>query len=283
MIWPLEPEGLRAFAAGRQELLFIEEKAAFLEPQAASILYNDATRPRIVGKRDPRGEVLLPEDVQLEPSDVAIAIAMRLKANGIWDDALEQRLQATRSYRSALLSIAGTGQRTPAVLLFGMSAQHVDQRARGQRCHFGDRLPRQGHVGQARNDASGSANGRRGLEWVGLAHFTKRRHVFQNLGDGTYFHSGLLAIRAAVASGVNITYKILFNDAVAMTGGQPVDGPITPVRIVHQVLHEGVQRIVLVTTTPRVTAPMPDFRLACASSIATAWTQCSASCETSKG
>lgn len=249
LIWPLEPTGLRAFAQGRQELFFVEEKQAFVEPQAAACLYNDAARPRIVGKNDEHQQALLASDQQLEPIDVALAIASRLRANGLADAALEERVQSLRAYRSALTAIvADTGRRLP---YFCSGCPHNTSTAvpdgsvamAGIGCH--------GMAMWAKPRTLVSTQmGGEGLNWVGMHHFSKAGHVFQNLGDGTYYHSGLLAIRAAVASGANITYKILYNDAVAMTGGQPVDGPLSVGAMAQQVLHEGVKRVVVVSDQP---------------------------------
>lgn len=249
MIWPLEAAGLRAFSRGRKELMFVEEKAAFIEEQTATLLYNDTERPRIVGKKDTEGVPLLPMEQALEPIDVAFAIAARLRANGLWDDALEQRLQGLRSYRSAILSIVPGGERRVPYFCSGCphntstSLPEGSVALAGIGCH--------GMAMWAKpNTLISTQMGGEGLNWVGAHHFTKLRHVFQNLGDGTYFHSGLMAIRAAIASGANITYKILFNDAVAMTGGQPVDGQLSVGRVAHQVLHEGAQHVVVVTDEP---------------------------------
>ncbi|HYF57964.1 MAG TPA: indolepyruvate ferredoxin oxidoreductase family protein [Burkholderiaceae bacterium] len=250
LIWPLEPQGLREFAAGKLELMFVEEKAAFTEPQAAAILYNDAARPRIVGKHDEAGRALLPQESLLEPIDVAIAIAERLRANGLADAALEARVAATRSYRSALLAVASPGVKRLPFFCSGCPHNTSTNVPDGSLALSGIGCHGMALWAKPGTTALGTQMGGEGLSWVGLSRFTRTPHVFQNLGDGTYFHSGLLAIRAAVASGANITYKILFNDAVAMTGGQPIDGPISPARIAHQVVHEGVARLVLVSDDP---------------------------------
>ena len=249
MIWPLEPEGLSEFAAGKAELMFIEEKNAFVESQSAALLYNLATRPRITGKSDDAGLPLLASDTLLEPLEVALAIAQRLQANGIWDDVLAARVSATRSYRGALLAVVGAGAKRLPFYCSGCphntstSFPTGSVAISGIGCHGMAIWAKPGTL-------LGTQMGGEGINWVGLHRFTKTPHVFQNLGDGTYFHSGLIAIRQAVASGANITYKILFNDAVAMTGGQPVDGSITPAAIAHQVVHEGVRKVVLVTDDP---------------------------------
>ena len=101
-----------------------------------------------------------------------------------------------------------------------------------------------------RKTGSFTQMGGEGAGWIGESMFSADRHAFQNIGDGTYFHSGLLAIRACVAGGVNMTYKILYNDAVAMTGGQPMDGPLDPASISRQIRAEGVGQIVVVTDQP---------------------------------
>lgn len=249
LIWPLEPEGLRTFSQGRRELLFVEEKQAFVESQAAAILYNIPARPRIVGKHDEHGQQLLSQDSQLEPIDVAVAIAARLQANGLADAALNERVKGLRNYRGALVAIlSDTSRRLP---YFCSGCPHNTSTVvpegsvalSGIGCH--------GMASWAKpRTLLGTHMGGEGLNWVGLAQFTKTAHVFQNMGDGTYFHSGLLAIRAAVASKANITYKILFNDAVAMTGGQSVDGALTVCTVANQVLHEGVKRVVVVSDEP---------------------------------
>ncbi len=250
MVWPLEPEGLREFARGRRELLFVEEKAAFVEPQAAAVLYNAPERPRIVGKFDETGKTLLPQELLLEPIDVALAIAERLRANGVWDDALEQRAQATRAYRGTLLAVAASGSRRLPYFCSGCPHNTSTNVPEGSFAISGIGCHGMAVWAKPGTTLLGTQMGGEGMNWLGLARFTGTKHVFQNLGDGTYYHSGLLAIRAAIASGVNITYKILFNDAVAMTGGQPVDGPISPGEIAYQVLHEGARKVVLVTDDP---------------------------------
>ena len=253
LVWPLEPDGIIGFAQGRQELLFVEDKTAFVETQAAAILYNQPQRPRITGKTDGTdgaGGALLNSDVGFEPLELALVIAARLQANGLADDTLRARVQALHASRRVLLAVSAPAdlKRTP---FFCSGCPHNtstkipdgSKALAGIGCH--------GMALYARpNTLVPTQMGGEGAQWIGLHRYTTRKHVFQNLGDGTYYHSGLLAIRAAVASGANITYKILYNDAVAMTGGQPVDGPISPAQIAHQVRHEGVQTIVLVSDDP---------------------------------
>ena len=251
LIWPLEPAGLTAFATGHAELLFVEEKAAFLQPQAESALFNlpAGQRPRIVGKQDESGAPLLPADVPLDAAQIARVIAARLRQLGAADDAVLARLQALE----ALLverdgRVVGPLARLP---YFCSGCPHNTSTKvpegslamSGIGCHAMV-------IWMGRHTLAPTQMGGEGLNWTGISPFTATPHIFQNLGDGTYFHSGLLAIRGAVTAGVNITYKILYNDAVAMTGGQPVEGHLSPAQIARQVLAERAVRVALVSVEP---------------------------------
>ena len=244
LIWPLEPVGLRGFAAGCEELLFVEEKRAFIEDQAAKLLINDKDAPRFSGKNDPQGEALLPSDVQLDPATIAAALLRRLEALGLADTALRQAGE-----RIAVAKPAAIDPAQPKRLPYFCSGCPHNSSTKvpegsvamsGIGCHSMA-------MWMNRSTLKPVQMGAEGTNWIGLSHFTKTRHVFQNLGDGTYSHSGLLAIRAAVQAGVNITYKILANDAVAMTVGQPVEGALSTEMIVRQVLAEDIARCMVVT------------------------------------
>ncbi|HSV53000.1 MAG TPA: indolepyruvate ferredoxin oxidoreductase family protein [Burkholderiaceae bacterium] len=249
LVWPLEPVGLRAFASRRQELFFVEEKAAFMEPQAAALLYNQVERPAITGKSDVECRPLLPSEKSLEPVDIAFTLAARLEALGLADAELAERVRGLRSYRSALLPVLAVSERRMPYFCSGCPHNTSTKLPEGSHAIAG--IGCHGMAMWAKPGTHLSAQmGGEGLNWAGLHAFSNTRHVFQNLGDGTYFHSGSLAIRAAVASGANITYKILFNDAVAMTGGQPIDGQLSVVQLAHQVLAEGASRVVVLTEDP---------------------------------
>ena len=251
MIWPVEPEGLRAFARGHEELLFVEEKAAFVEDQAAKVLYHlpSAERPRLVGKQDETGAPLLAAVEQLTFSDVAVALGKRLAALGIMDDALRARLDLlTSRVTRAKASSSGPVTRTP-YFCSGCPHNTSTQIPEGSLALAGIGCHTMAS-GMNRRTLMPTQMGGEGLNWTGIAPFTAMPHVFQNLGDGTYFHSGLMAVRGAVQAGVNITYKILYNDAVAMTGGQPVEGQMSPAEICRQLLAERVKRVVLVSDEP---------------------------------
>jgi len=245
MSWPLETDGATAFASGHEEVLVIEEKRANVETQLKDALYGLAVRPRITGKTDGEGAVLLPEISEFTPLIVARALARRF---GDALPLLRERLAALDSAAvpvpAAVLPVRApyfcsgcphnSSTRTPEGSIAGG----------GIGCHV------MALAQPELKTPTFSQMGGEGLQWVGAAPFSGTGHIFQNLGDGTYQHSGLLAIRAAVAANTNITYKILYNDAVAMTGGQAAEGVIDPARITRQLHAEGVQRIVLVTDDP---------------------------------
>jgi len=243
--WPLEPTGIIAFARGLETLLVVEEKRPLVEEQTKSLLYGlaDGRRPKVLGKTDRAGRPLLPPYGELRPERLAPVLAELLRplAPGL---ALEQRLA-----RLAPAGLAPASEaRTP---WFCAGCPH----------NSSTRLPEGSHamggIGchvmatwMDRSTRGTTQMGGEGVNWLGMAPFTRTRHVFQNLGDGTYYHSGSLAIRQAVAAGVSITFKILFNDAAAMTGGQGHDGPLDVAAITRQAHAEGVARIVVVTDEP---------------------------------
>jgi indolepyruvate ferredoxin oxidoreductase len=246
-IWPLEPKGLAAFAAGNRTLLVIEEKKSLIEQQAAATLINHADRPMLLGKIDETGSPLLSSVLPLEPAVIALAIADRLASLGLLDEAL----CAARA--SLPLTGSGTDAMVPKRAPYfcsGCPHNRSTMVPDGSLSMTGIGCHTMANFVRPQVALPPTQMGGEGTNWIGLAPFTDTPHIFQNMGDGTYFHSGTLAIRAAVAAGVNITYKILYNDAVAMTGGQPVDGSISAATIAHQVLHEGVKRVVLLSDDP---------------------------------
>ena len=250
MPWPLEPDGIGRFAEGLEEILVVEEKRPVMEGQLKEQLFNRPAdrRPRVVGKRDEAGAELLPPAAELTPTRIARVIAARLAAFGA-PEGIARRLAAIdareRNVERAVPSIkripyfcAGCPHNTSTNVPEGLEA------AAGIGCHYmAIWMP-------GRRTATFTHMGGEGANWIGQAPFTERKHIFVNIGDGTYFHSGVLAIRAAVAAKVNVTYKVLYNDAVAMTGGQAMDGPLDPARITRQVRAEGVERIAVVTDEP---------------------------------
>ncbi|MEO1091152.1 MAG: indolepyruvate ferredoxin oxidoreductase family protein [Pseudomonadota bacterium] len=250
MPWPLEPEGARAFAAGLESVVVVEEKRGIIEEQLRNVLYDlpDGQRPRIVGKQDEQGNVLFPVVGELSPTLVARRLGERLGA--IADSsALRERLAAIERIDDELRDYQAAALRTP---YFCSGCPHntstrVPEGSRalaGIGCHY---LAQ----GMDRRTDTFTQMGGEGASWIGQAPFVDDRHVFVNIGDGTYYHSGLLAIRAAVAAQVNATYKILFNDAVAMTGGQPVEGQLTVPDVVAQLVAEGVAPVVVVSENPK--------------------------------
>src|SRR5688572_7706326 len=257
MPWPLEPTGVREFAQGLEEVLVVEEKRQLIEYQLKEQLYNwrDDVRPRVIGKYDEHGEWeversdwLLPAAGELTPAMIARVIAKRI-AKFYTSKIVEARLKFIESKEAELARPRNKVARIP---YFCSGCPHntstrVPEGSKalaGIGCHYMAIWIR------PEETMTFTQMGGEGAPWIGIQPFTETPHVFANLGDGTYYHSGLLAIRAAVAAKVNITYKILFNDAVAMTGGQQHDGPLTVPAIARQVLAEGVNRVVVVSDDP---------------------------------
>jgi indolepyruvate ferredoxin oxidoreductase len=252
MTWPLEESGARGFAEGLQDVLVVEEKRGFIEDQLVRILYNmDASRrPSVVGKRDESGAMLLPSEGELTPTVVAAALVSRLRRLGHQSPVLEQRLARLEAFEHPATAHAPMAlQRTP-YFCSGCPHNTSTKVPEGSRAMAGIGCHGMALSVPSRRTATISHMGAEGVTWIGQAPFTSEAHIFQNLGDGTYTHSGLLALRAAAAAGVNITYKILYNDAVAMTGGQPAEGGLTVSQIAHQVWAEGAKRVAIVSDDP---------------------------------
>jgi indolepyruvate ferredoxin oxidoreductase len=245
MLWPLEHEIAREFAQGLDEIVVAEEKGPFIEALLKEALYGMPDAPRILGKRDERGEQLLPRELDLDADLIARAIAARLAARGIRIDSVEARLAKIAEIhgRPAELPMA---QRTPFFCSgcpHNSSVQAPDGTlvGAGIGCHTMILLSPEG-----KGEITGITQmGGEGAQWIGMAPFTEDTHLVQNLGDGTFHHSGSLAIRAAVAAGVNITYKLLYNDHVAMTGGQDIEGQLSVPDLTRWLELEGVRRIIV--------------------------------------
>jgi indolepyruvate ferredoxin oxidoreductase len=274
VVWPLEANITREFATGLQEILVIEEKRQMIEYQLKEELYNwrEDVRPNVLGKfsdadgdrsggewaqPNPAGNWLLRAKADLNPAIIAKAIAQRLDRLGLLAQLgsdlrarIRQRLDVidAKERGQQTLKLAASDERAP---WFCSGCPHntstkVPEGSRamaGIGCHYMV-------VWMDRATTTFTQMGGEGVPWVGQAPFTTEPHVFANLGDGTYFHSGVLAVRQSIAAKVNITYKILFNDAVAMTGGQPVDGTLRVPELTRELQAEGVQRIAIVTDDP---------------------------------
>lgn len=248
LTWPLEPRRLRQFVENLDALFVVEEKAAFIERQAKELLYNSSKKIAIWGKHRPDGEQFLPATGDLTPERIAVAIASFLapldpagELEGVakhWRSALidQEAMSIAPAIRKPFFC-SGCPHNRSTILPEGSRA------TAGIGCH--------GLAAYNRPATSTFAQmGGEGVHWMGLAPFTDEAHIFANMGDGTYFHSGFLAIRQAVAAGLNITYKLLYNSAVAMTGGQSVDGDLTVPQLVDQLRAEGVKTIVIATDEP---------------------------------
>lgn len=263
LIWPLEPQGLREFAEGLEELIVVEEKRPVLEAQIKDELYAlpDDQRPRVIGKAcHGKGEWSTSVDeaplighYEFQPEPIAKMLAARLLKLDIAEtlkvkirDRIELLQKAEQDSRHILDIVerkpffcSGCPHNSSTVLPEGSRALG------GIGCHFIA-------VTLDRGTETFSHMGGEGVSWAGASHFTHEKHIFANLGDGTYFHSGYLAIRQAIAAKLNITYKILYNDAVAMTGGQHVDGHLSVAQLTRQLDAEGIQKQVIVTDEPEL-------------------------------
>ena len=279
VVWPLEAHTTRAFATGLQEILVVEEKRQIIEYQIKEELYDwpDERRPRVLGKflppdgvdsggewasADPTNHTLLRANADLTPGLIARVLAQRLLKLGVDGDTaqrLQHHLDKLASQERSALLVPSVAERQP---WFCSGCPHntstkVPDGSRamaGIGCHFMA-------IWMNRSTVGFTQMGGEGVPWVGQQPFSNERHVFANLGDGTYFHSGLLAIRQSIAAGVNITYKILYNDAVAMTGGQPVGerqgtehgisaSGHSVMQIAASVRAEGAVRVTIVTDEP---------------------------------
>jgi indolepyruvate ferredoxin oxidoreductase len=255
MPWPLEPEGVRNFAVGLEEIFIIEERREIVENQVKQELFNwrDDVRPRIVGKMDDHDKRFLTFAAELSVASLASSLTerlLRLNLNPEIAEMLRAKADWFNGRQATQMQAVAPVTRTP---YFCSGCPHntstkVPEGSRafaGIGCHFMA-------LWMDRNTETYTHMGGEGVPWVGVAPFTKEKHVFANLGDGTYFHSGSLAIRQAVASGANITYKLLYNDATAMTGGQHVDGELSPQQITFQMHSEGIRNIYLVSENPHL-------------------------------
>ena len=246
--WPLDLEHIKEFARGLDTVIVVEEKRSLIEVQVREDLYGTKDQPVVVGKKDERGDWLFPVKGALDPNDIAIAIGERILRVIGHSEEISARVTQMRQFQAMLSESKDVAVRTP---YFCSGCPHNTSTrvpegsiaGAGIGCHFMAKWMDRATVGF-------TAMGGEGAHWVGQAPFSKRQHMFQNLGDGTYNHSGSLAIRFAIASGANITYKILYNDAVAMTGGQPHEGTLSVDHIANQVRAEGVDRIAVVTDDP---------------------------------
>ena len=254
MPWPLEPDGIRDFAQGLDEILVVEEKRQIVEYQLKEQLYNwrEDVRPRVIGKFDekgewvaPRGDWLLTSKADFSVAQIARVIASRI-ARFHTSDLIKARLSFLEAKDAVLNKSVNTPPR-PAYYCSGCPHNTSTKVPEGSFALAGIGCHVMATAIYPEFNKLTTHMGGEGAPWIGQAAFSEVPHVFQNLGDGTYFHSGYLAIRAVVAAKVNMTYKILYNDAVAMTGGQPVDGTISVRQIAQQMAAEGVQRIALVT------------------------------------
>jgi len=245
LTWPLDAERLREFAQGLRHILVVEEKGAVVESQVKDLLFNQPDHPSVAGKSGLDGEPFIPSAGQLRPSLLAAPLsAWLLRTAGIRATGDAATFQCAQP-----LSNEADGMRRRPYFCSGCphststKVPEGSQALSGVGCHYMA-------AWMDRNTGGLTQMGGEGADWIGLSPYIAMPHVFQNMGEGTYYHSGYLAIRQAVAARANITYKILFNDAVAMTGGQPVDGPISVPQICQQLRGENVARIVVTTDEP---------------------------------
>lgn len=249
LVWPLEASSIQAFVSGLDEVLVIEECRAFLEPQVKDVVFNmpEGRRPLILGKRNNSGEEWFASHGELTPATIARVLYRwlepfhRTETMSGWIGYLNQVDAALAVPRDNVIRTpffcSGCPHNSSTIVPDG------SQQLVGIGCHWLVNL-------MDREAVTYPHMGGEGANWAGASHFLNDDHIFANVGDGTWFHSGSMAIRQAVAAKVNITYKILYNDAVAMTGGQPIDGPISVAQITHELRGESVQNIAVVSVAP---------------------------------
>jgi indolepyruvate ferredoxin oxidoreductase len=249
LIWPLEPDSARRFASGYRVVLSVEEKRPVIEDQLARLLYAlpADTRPALAGKRSLSGVPLLSEVGELNPALIRKALLIILRELGLADEAMEVASQRFATLE-AEAAFHGSGRMRPAFYCSGCPHNTSTKVPEGSKAMAA--VGCQGlaaYVMPERRTMLPVNMGGEAMPWLAVEPLVEQPHMFQNMGDGTYSHSGILAIRAAVAAGTRVTFKLLFNDAVAMTGGQPVEMHISPIDMVNQLISEGVRPVVLIS------------------------------------
>lgn len=241
--WPLEPEGLKEWAEGLSMIVVVEEKRGFMEPQIKELMYGQPNQPLVVGKKDETGQILFPEKMALSPVDVALKLGGILFEEGVASELNTRRISALEAAANSG-NVPATAERTPwfcSGCPHNTSTKLPDGSGSyaGIGCHFMA-------VWMDRNVAGFTHMGGEGANWIGESHFVSHNHMFQQVGDGTYNHSAIQAIRAARASNTQITFKILFNDAAAMTGGQAHEGDMSIGQVLAELKAFNLDKVVAV-------------------------------------
>lgn len=249
LVWPLDVAFARAACGGSAEVMVVEEKRAFIEEQLARAFYGRADAPVLTGKTVPDGAPLLRETGVLDPATVRRALVARLGALGVLDDEARARDAMLRALEDGAAALSRSALR-PAYFCSGCPHNTSTVVPQGSAAMGATGCHGLAHYMPERNTMQTVSMGQEGMPWVAAQGFVDTPHMFQNLGDGTYTHSGLLTVRAAVAAKSRVTFKILYNDAVAMTGGQPAEGALSPEQIVRELVVEGVSSVVLVSEDP---------------------------------
>ncbi|MBI3698428.1 MAG: indolepyruvate ferredoxin oxidoreductase family protein [Acidobacteria bacterium] len=254
MTYPLEPNIIEEFARGLDEILVIEEKRSFVEMQLRDLLYNSATRPAVYGKQDERGSILVPAHGELDPDPIARAVGTRILARRHPSRDREGAVFASIEKRLERIAAAEARPKEPVVVRppsFCSGCPHNRSTLVPDGMFAGGGIGCHGMAGRLQHIHRGfsyiTQMGGEGAPWIGIAPFTETPHLFQNVGDGTFFHSATLAVSACAAAGVNITFKILYNNAVAMTGGQAVAGGRPIPELTRQLAAQGLKRVVILT------------------------------------
>jgi indolepyruvate ferredoxin oxidoreductase len=249
LVWPIDTRFIRDAGGGSAELLVVEEKRAVIEDQLARAFYGQANAPALSGKAEPDGTPLLPETGVLDPGSVRRALVRRLGALGMLGDEARARHERLLALEGTAKELALTAIR-PAYFCSGCPHNTSTVVPEGSNAMGATGCHGLAHYMPERRTMQTVSMGQEGMPWVGAQTFVETPHMFQNLGDGTYTHSGLLTIRAAIAANSSVTFKILYNDAVAMTGGQPAEGALTAEQIVRELVVEGANPVVLVSEDP---------------------------------